>query len=1656
MENTAFFDLKLLQRSAPGDQAIHLRHVLTSNPGAASSLTSNLITLVASDLLPSIVLSLWPLAANDPNVIVAVMHQELCLDAQRSAIRHFYRHLRREKTFAKAWEAVGGASGVAQLAAKLNLDHARLLFNLLGDTGRATGARKERQRALEELLTLLWGENEETSASAVGADGGPFDSRPLRGDYVKLIPACSGAFRVEWQDMKRQLPERYKHSVTTDQEFFEDYYSEKLRRGEITASEFLHAIKPIVASRIDYGLHILHKFAESETLLGASPSDFFKTIIDPLGKRFVSNRMISSDATMQFWSRVISCLKERRVFRGDFDNTAEHYKRLVARLLRLWSRSRAKAEYTDMLATLFSVLPQIVVNGYKLVDLIKEPARSLRYRLLRLFLKNTAGYQFDIGEPDSLDHTEFQNLTLRWPASIFFELSANEALSLFIKVRRAGNYIAFAYGNTFYFERRDANDWDSADHHIVQALLLNRNTSALPSMAADLDAMRSEIRLQELPGRMKKATQGRSPETRALWCEAALSLCIAIGDLDLFAETLRWARRFNKDALTLKEMYSQSCISRHEGISLLAVLHFNRDTPVTMTLEQLAKSIHSANEILRTLFETAIMAANEPIFYPRNWEATFGLIRKAVSRRLNCINDFQDRSEISDDALFEAVWEPTLTMLKEMISTLLGPAGEKFKTIDAYALVSSNLISEPENMREPTIRFLNALAVFHDSIWAEHRMRETPAIVTAGEIWPKGLAIQHLSDHFGTTMAYLPYTRSRIESIVFMDAHKAMASVKVDEETQAAIGEFIDSWREALRLYIRSPGVPYSKSPTSKDFPLRVQRQERITKAWKHAIVNLSKDRMSLEEAERFWLPIFNNNQIMVEIDEVEIDESANQRPEPSLPDEDENLQPVEWNPDPEYGRISQPQKSRSMVSTYLDVLLNKFYETTAFNWKRRSESKTSAIEYAKAVIPEKARPCSFWQSAYIPERKHTGKSADAYAVAGILVLNMKYGSDSSLLKTPFPDASITRIPAVYLDEEFLERETAKDSDEVHGMLTELLPYVPARLLARLAVSVLESIRKKPESEKPYATFSYIIETMLDGISPSLTFPLIQQFVLEYPNASAWHRLLLNPQTLMSFLPSDAKRFFESFTDAILDKLQQQASRRSEEPSSSESKGPLVKVTTVKMLAQLLRECPVVDPSLAVDLNIRILQKASHVDIRIASIIALTEALSTTTSPVLRQKIFDALFKYATPMASSVHDAQPAVDWDALKPDDELPEVWEGDSGNFGNPPIMDIILFAGREIELQSDQGRTLTKLKYSVLDSSAESNRRWTDLFLKKNGFSIPDNAQLPLIPAFPTALNTLLVLMQSETSLKYVDLMKRYTLMKMNPPDWLARINKAVKDDKDLFRSNAGKHWYNLWSSDSYTYMNNTLGNVSVFLGPKNPDTRNREQSRAFYESLKQFILEVGDAFITEGFSSQYASFLDKTSWMGPESPVWRNLVDRINSLRTPAWQANPNRKPKVLPDTLPLKIKMLNLPKQKLTNPDEVKAVIARCVNGVVELLDEFVSSGTPYFERFNTLQNELGTAEPMAEMAILLGSESARRSANEVTLVDHLRLELAINMMNRSNVLNKGLGKAHDEDVVNAAAGLVMDMSNSHVEYIRTLAAPLKNGLENDTGFNWWD
>ncbi|KAL6832116.1 hypothetical protein V8C40DRAFT_163626 [Trichoderma camerunense] len=1642
MANNVVLDLDLLRGSTPRGQATYLRNLVKNNPDAESSITPQLIALVASDSLPSISLSLWPSASKEPQTTIAVIRQEHCLNVQHAAITRFCRLLCKEKSFAKTWEAAGGAKGVAQLMAKLSVSGVRSLVKWLGISGRAEGARKERQRAMEELLTLLWGlEGDENAA---------LDSRPLRDEYVKILPACGGAFRLQWKEMKQKLPVNYTLAVETDHEFFEQHYDEKLRRNEIKASEFLTAVKPLIIYRTQYGLDVLDRFIDSETLLGATPGDLLEAVIYPLSKRFLSRRRIASDTTMRFWSRVMLCLKERQPFHEEFRNSSDHYKRILARLVKVWNESRGRIEYTEMLTELFPLIHEIVLRRYSLVDLIKNVAQTRRYQLLRLFLKHTAGFQFDIGEPLSLEHSGLEKSSLQWHPEIFSLLPADEAFTLWEKVQRAGKYAGSwerhwsSTSESIYF-CQDQDDSNLSDFLIIRAYLLRQSQAAPSFTTAELDTMRSDLR-QEVSRRMKKATQGRLPEIRSTWAVAALELCVAIGDLELYGETLLWARRFNKDPLTVHEIYGGYSLQTRELTDLVTVLPAKESTQVQ--IEELSQKIQSANDILQTLFDTAMMGVNEPSFRGwSDWGYAFELINRVICKRIALVNDFQDRTKISDDPLYEALWQPTFAMLEKMLphQYILGPAGEVKFDHQAYRSLSCFHVKEPESLREPTIRFLDQLARYYDSIWREFRLRQTPALVTADEIWPKGLTIQHLDHDFGAALAYLPYAQSRIEAIVFMNPLKGLQPIQIDEETQLAIGTFIDSWAAALLQYIEMPGK------LSKE----EQRKERISGAWHHATVNLSKDRMSPEEAERFWWPVFKS--VFVKKDELGIDEKADQRHEPSLPDSDEDMQPIEWNPDPQYERISLTEKNKTLTPTCLDVLLSRSRIGHLAKFILTEDSEFGKV---KCVIPKKPRPLSFWESYSTTYSKLTCKYVDAYVVAAILALNMTKGSDISLLKKPFPSSGAVRIPAVYLDQEFLEREVDTNVPGFASMIDHFKHYVPASLFAQLGASVLESIGKGPETDKPFYTLVYIINRLLEGASPSMAIPLIQQFLLENPDASSWHRPLLNPKALIHFRPADAKHFFETFTDAILDKLQEQAERRAKQKPDDESanKGPLVKVTTVKMLAQLLRESPVVNPGLAVELNIKILKRASHVDIRAAAVKGLTEAIANTTDPGVKKRIFDALLQYAAPIASSINESQPLMDWDALTSNNELPEIWKSSDGTLTTPTTMDLILKLGFWQDWQSEEGRAYKELIYTIMDASAENHQRWMKLFIKKHGFTMPDDAQLPAIPMFPTALEALLPrVMKSDISAKYLDVAKQYLLLRMKLPDWMSAITDAVRHDQKLVSSNSGRHWCYLWNDDYHDRLTKSLLEIIrihlTILEKKTNDEKTQQGDS--HQSLEAFLFEIADIFIMQGNLNKFDAFVGDTLTDTRDNAVWGRILERIDSLRTPAWQADQNRKPAVLPDTLSLKIKMLNL-SLPASKPDEIKENAAKYAKKAVELLNDIVASGIPYQNSYNALQRELRNAEPKALVAIMIGSTPALDDPNSVTLVDHLRVELAMMMLDSSWIFKQKGSMAPEDDVLKRAEELVMKVSRSSVENFRNLAAHLKRIIEYPDGWGLFD
>ncbi|KAJ0156130.1 hypothetical protein CTA2_12806 [Colletotrichum tanaceti] len=204
-----------------------------------------------------------------------------------------------------------------------------------------------------------------------------------------------------------------------------------------------------------------------------------------------------------------------------------------------------------------------------------------------------------------------------------------------------------------------------------------------------------------------------------------------------------------------------------------------------------------------------------------------------------------------------------------------------------------------------------------------------------------------------------------------------------------------------------------------------------------------------------------------------------------------------------------------------------------------------------------------------------SGKGADAILASVLLTVNTMEGSDNSILKRPFPSESDdTRYPALYLDQEFLEPFERDCSWLRDSRISRIVRSGPPELLAQVVKSVLRRVEADAKNEPeggfppiPQPLAMTLMKLPLHSDRPSLASPLVRDIVLNRPGDSAWHRELLHKGFFNTLRPADAKSLLGMISDGVQEKLllDQQSAR------------PLIKVTTVKMLAKLLSDAPFLD-----------------------------------------------------------------------------------------------------------------------------------------------------------------------------------------------------------------------------------------------------------------------------------------------------------------------------------------------------------------------------------------------------------------------------------------------------------------------------------------------
>lgn len=1646
-------DIDALRSGTLAEMAALLHTLHAAADADPASLTAQLSDAVASDLLDPAVFDMWLGLTKDPAAIVAALRQTQSLMQRRSGIRHFGIATRSDLHFPRLWAAAGGAPGIAALMSLFSVNEVKRLCGEIRKSATAGPARTERQQRVTELLRLLC--NEDADLPDTGFRNP--DLRPLRTFYEKISLACTrdtifleGTFdRARWSDKEWRVLLRV-HRATFETRLVDALSSGKDLDLELSSWTYL------VDGNLKFAEDILHRLLDSGGTVHAAmdPKIIDQKLLLPLARRLVRRRT-DHGVRDRLFALIVSVVQKYPAIAGGLDLSRGG---LIYRAIQIWRLNadrRTQAE--NHLKTLLGLTPRKAIGSLESIASASSYAPPLRRDLFRLLVRHAGPVKMDVMNPSDED---IENLAkwrerlpvwffIRNPSSVRSPPSAGFSLfKRYAAVHPTGNFIARGYQHGF----------QSILHHHVSSDYPRAVTEMLGTMLArsaegdpETGYGSTERVRNELEERKKKAATSREWQDRVSWTKSAMFMCIAAGSYEMYAETLLWARRFNKDAITVKKIYASDAMETVEGLELLS--GFQRSGAIVADrILWLQENVVAANSIVQLLLETAAMALREPGFYVYDWQSVTGLPARVVDERLKRVDDLQDRLALSDDEVFSSVWQPTLDMLLAVETFFLRPEHEKLGRSGLGGPLGD--LKLPKEMRSHAWQFFDRLARGRDELWRKQRPGHRPNVVTLQKPFPRALPIQYLLSKLRSKEREyrLPYVQSRAKDVVFSKPDEVLVAHPDSEDVQEAIGAFIDRYQTALDFYVNG-------SDTHSD------RDSRIRLAWDHATGPLGTTRMTRIESLRFWEDIFKSAGVSPPHFQAELPKRADS----ALPlvDADGDAPPVEWDPDPDY-RAQVGNKSRQLPHTILDCML-EIPDSPASLATPFMHGTCPATVSTKTVAPE-----LFWDVSRF-SKPVSQQTREALAVAAILYINSRHGSDTSLLKEPYRVCGTVRFPALYLDADFLEQQEKTLGSQGPRRALELLKWasgaVPVPLLAQLASSLLEKMKSSDNATSELAWLTVdAVRLVASSDRPSLATPLIRDVVLEMRKDSAWHRTFLRPAFLKTLSAADARSLLDNISTGIVGKLRewQGAGGRdtaAEEKEANAAPGPrpsAVKITTVKMLAQLLHgDAVFISPVASVDILGELLANSQHIDVLDAVCESLLSILERKTSSAeLQRRILADLETHVAPIAASLQGLRSTTEADWGPAEEVGGGLPEGSDHRHLSP--FQAMLFRLTPSSVSGDDlKKRLGRLLVQVVEQSAANNIRWISLFVKKNGFVLSQGEQLPAYPVCSELLTSILSEWVAYMPHRVFEMFRHGVLANMAPPSDIEAITKIVKDSPALRESNAGRHWLAQYDNPEGAAFWWLGGWEAVGMLHHRP-IRPQVEDGVTTELLREFVLDMADILVTKGDTHTFylivgrckseADADSRSIWKENCLPVIREILHRVDMLRTEDWQRDPQRKPVVLPDRFRLRMAMLPYPPPFSAYANEPDGVAWREVVEYVDqlsgLIDELASRDAPYHTSWPELKKLTADirAEDCAGYAVQLGSRVRPTSiGGSPSLADHLRVELACDLFGRAE-------EPKEKEVVDAAREMLRTWKDSAVEGFRLEACKVVKGA---TGMREW-
>ena len=383
-----------------------------------------------------------------------------------------------------------------------------------------------------------------------------------------------------------------------------------------------------------------------------------------------------------------------------------------------------------------------------------------------------------------------------------------------------------------------------------------------------------------------------------------------------------------------------------------------------------------------------------------------------------------------------------------------------------------------------------------------------------------------------------------------------------------------------------------------------------------------------------------------------------------------------------------------------------------------------------------------------------------------------------------------------------------------------LLEKLPPTSLAVTTRAMLESgnEKRKKQNRQPgddmlERLFYEMLQKLAAGDKPELAQELIFRTIIDRPDASSWHRKLLSMPFMNSLSAEDANEIFRAFTTAIGEKLEEQSYVKVGETLASPSAPTqsLVKVTTVKYLAQLLEKGEFITVDASVEVLVELLKVGTHQDIRLATLDSLLSLLNNLCTGAdedwrsipLVAKIMGAL-ETVVSVVGSVNERRPPrlEDWKEATETGTLPDISDI---SFGLPSLMSAMITAPDNPQrpgLKKLQAEFVERFLLPALEHSQVEHRKWVILFLAKHKAKLNID-DLPPTPISPLAWRILVEKYPKLLPQRVLEDFNKHMVMTIAPPAALKHFNESIRKDLDLCNTPEVLHWLSVFGESMTRY-------------------------------------------------------------------------------------------------------------------------------------------------------------------------------------------------------------------------------------------------------------